>query len=303
MNLKLFSSLCAATLIAATLSSPRVDAAVVVYGEASSSGPAITVNVFADLTNAPLVSFGVRVLYDPYTLSVSTAAKNTQTWHFSTATGQAPYLDPDTATPGEVLIIGGKLDAASPLQGVSGKRVLLGTVTFGRLTTQTPKFSLALGRAVSYANFVTTTGNLLDSAPDGVLFQGVTPDAKDTDLDGLPDDWEIRYFGSIDKYSWNDDPDGDGFDNLHEYLADTNPNDKTSYLRLSAARYASGGISLHWTGGVEATQYLQRCVTLDGDGGTWTDIYTNPPPTPTVGGYTNLFGTNGVQFYRIRATR
>ena len=33
----------------------------------------------------------------------------------------------------------------------------------------------------------------------------------DTDNDGLPDDWEFEHFDDPDTYSWNDDPDGDGF--------------------------------------------------------------------------------------------
>jgi len=49
----------------------------------------------------------------------------------------------------------------------------------------------------------------------------------DTDMDGLPDAWEMTYFGTL-AYGANDDPDGDGFSNLAEYLAGTNPNDAQS---------------------------------------------------------------------------
>jgi hypothetical protein len=274
-----------------------------VYGEASSSGPILTVRVFADIPNAPLVSFGVRVLYDSRNLYVDSASKNTDAWYFSDATSRIPYMDPAIAAPGEVLIIGGKLDARNPLQGVAGKRVLLGTVTFGRLQANTPRFDLAIGRAVAYANFVTTTGAVLDQAKDGIVFQGVTPDPNDTDLDGLPDSWEIRYFGSIEKFNWSDDPDGDGSDNLHEFLADTDPTDKNSYLRIRSISSMSGGVSIEWMGGIQATQYLQRCLTLDATKLLWEDVFTNPPPTPVTGSNTQFFGTNNLMFYRIRATR
>lgn len=44
----------------------------------------------------------------------------------------------------------------------------------------------------------------------------------DTDGDGLPDDWEMFYFGNLDQGAY-DDYDGDGVPNIHEYLAGTNP--------------------------------------------------------------------------------
>jgi len=52
-----------------------------------------------------------------------------------------------------------------------------------------------------------------------------TPD--DTDADGLPDAWELQYFGTL-SYGPADDPDGDGFTNLQEYQAGTNPADAGS---------------------------------------------------------------------------
>jgi len=49
------------------------------------------------------------------------------------------------------------------------------------------------------------------------------PDSQpDEDADGLPDGWETRYFGSL-AQSPGDDFDGDGFSNLEELLAGSNP--------------------------------------------------------------------------------
>ena len=45
----------------------------------------------------------------------------------------------------------------------------------------------------------------------------------DTDGDGLPDWWELRYFGSITGADPNADPDGDGVDNRTAYLQGRNP--------------------------------------------------------------------------------
>jgi len=302
MKTKLLSSVCAVASALGTLAAPRAAAAVSVYGEASSSGPAITVNIFADIPT-PLLSFGIRVRYEARNVGVTAAAKNTAAWYFSDGKNPVPYLDPDTSTPGEVLILGGKMDGLNPLEGVTGRHVLLGSVTFARLAPATPQFSLDFGRPIPYANFVTTSGTVLDAAADGIVFGTVAPDPADVDLDGLPDAWEIHYFGGIEKYDWSDDPDQDGFNNRQEYIADTNPTDPASYLRITAIQPQPGGVSIAWQGGVEATQYLQQRLTLEDGKDTWLDIFTNPPPTTINGNQTLLLGTNSLMFYRLRATR
>lgn len=45
----------------------------------------------------------------------------------------------------------------------------------------------------------------------------------DEDDDGLPDNWEVFWFGSTDRYCALDDPDGDGHTNGDEFAAKTNP--------------------------------------------------------------------------------
>jgi len=48
----------------------------------------------------------------------------------------------------------------------------------------------------------------------------------DTDSDGLPDSWEMQYFGTL-AYNGADDPDGDGINNTQEYQSGTNPTTAT----------------------------------------------------------------------------
>ena len=45
----------------------------------------------------------------------------------------------------------------------------------------------------------------------------------DSDNDGLHDFWEQMYFGSISKYTGDDDPDGDGLSNFAEFAFGTDP--------------------------------------------------------------------------------
>ena len=55
----------------------------------------------------------------------------------------------------------------------------------------------------------------------------------DTDGDGMPDEWELKY--GLDPKNPNDgalDSDGDGYTNIEEYLNGTNPTEKINYRNL-----------------------------------------------------------------------
>jgi subtilisin family serine protease len=56
----------------------------------------------------------------------------------------------------------------------------------------------------------------------------------DTDANGLPDWWELQYFGHLTGSDPNADADHDGMSNLAEWLAGTNPTNASSCLQLIA---------------------------------------------------------------------
>ncbi|MBN1672640.1 MAG: lamin tail domain-containing protein [Kiritimatiellae bacterium] len=62
--------------------------------------------------------------------------------------------------------------------------------------------------------------------------------AEDADQDALPDDWEQHHFAGIGQPT-DADPDGDGFSNIEEYVAGTDPNGKGSCFRVDV-RMSSG---------------------------------------------------------------
>jgi hypothetical protein len=126
------------------------------------------------------------------------------------------------------------------------------------------------------------------------------PGTLDSEGDRLPDWWELEFFGNLTQGP-DDDPDGDGFTNWQEYVADTDPTDPNSCLRISGLQAGAGGIEIHWQGGIAATQYLQRADALAA--GSWINILTNVPPTPIWNVYTDSPGANVMRYYRLQVVR
>ncbi len=66
-----------------------------------------------------------------------------------------------------------------------------------------------------------------------------TPKSPDTDGDGLPDDWEMEFFGELSQDA-DDDADGDLLSNVEEYHLGSNPADVHWYVDNSAATSGDG---------------------------------------------------------------
>lgn len=142
--------------------------------------------------------------------------------------------------------------------------------------------------------------SLLGDWSAGTPFTVQTTANPDSDNDGILDSWEIQYFGNL-VHSGFADSDGDGFTDFQEFIADTNPTNALSYLHFTSATRTPSGLVLNWQGGINATQFIERINNLTTNN--WQRIFTNLPPTPISGSYTDAPGTNATQFYRIKATR
>lgn len=89
----------------------------------------------------------------------------------------------------------------------------------------------------------------------------------DTDGDGIPDRWESQYFGSATGANPNADPDGDGRNNLQEFVAGTNP------LVADGRHPADSAPANNILSSVEADNYANAW--LNGDA--WPSLPTNIP--------------------------
>ena len=122
----------------------------------------------------------------------------------------------------------------------------------------------------------------------------------DADNNGLPDWWELQYFGQPLGTDPSADPDGDGASNLAEFLAGTNPTNGTSVLSLSVfAVPGTNLVSFQWPSTAGRFYQLQRSTNLLN--GFDTLIQTNLSATPPLNSATELPPpeANSV-FYRLQ---
>jgi len=69
---------------------------------------------------------------------------------------------------------------------------------------------------------------------DSLVISSNRPDVIDSDCDGIPDNWEAAYTNGVTNLLATADSDGDGVNNLNEYIGGTNPNDSNDYVRVMA---------------------------------------------------------------------
>jgi len=125
----------------------------------------------------------------------------------------------------------------------------------------------------------------------------------DSDGDGIPDWWMMQYFGhptgqAGDSSRAQDDADGDGVNNLGEYLAGTVPTNPGSVLAVHLAMSASGtGGSLNW-GTIPGRNYqLLSATNLSNP--VW-QVF--PGHAMVIGnqGYFNLPAADAQRYFRIQ---
>ena len=119
--------------------------------------------------------------------------------------------------------------------------------------------------------------------------------SADSDGDGLPDAWEIRYFTNLVAASGASDLDGDGFTELGEYRAGTSPTNAASLLKLVGPPDASGLVTvLRWASSSNRTYTIARATNLlDG----FVDLATGVEATPPENAVTNVLPFDAPAWY------
>jgi hypothetical protein len=194
---------------------------------------------------------------------------------------------------GTVLITGGEIHitndpATAVLEVRSGTLIQTGgLLDIDRLVVTNP-----------CAHFIHTGGTLI------IGLETLAPDF-DADGDGMPNGYEqannLDPLNPMDAYADND---GDGFSNLQEYLAGTDPNDASSALRILGISKVGNTVTVTWQGGRGVTNVLESAPG-DFHGGYTTNFATLSSSFETGSGLvTNTFSestvTNSPLYFRAR---
>jgi hypothetical protein len=123
----------------------------------------------------------------------------------------------------------------------------------------------------------------------------------DSDGDGIPDWWMMKYFGhptgqTNDLSLAQDDADGTGMSNLQKYIAGLNPLDPNSVFKLSAAAPGGGVLDLTWPAELGRSYQVQYKTNL-----TDTAWLTVPESAQVIGsqGYNVVPANQTNGFYRV----
>lgn len=118
----------------------------------------------------------------------------------------------------------------------------------------------------------------------------------DSDVDGMDDGWEIQYFGAagVSAGSATDDWDDDGFIDLHEFIAGTDPtNDLSRFVvEVPSEGGLGGGVILNWTGITSRWYAVEGCTGL-----------ASPVAWVGLPGATQMPGVAGTMSYTVDVQR
>ncbi len=138
-----------------------------------------------------------------------------------------------------------------------GTTTLLSANAFGRSGngSSTRPVMAADGRTVVFQSFASdlAAGDYNDKCDLFVVKLG----GVDSDHDGLDDDWEVAYFGNLDRDGAGDF-DQDGQTNHQEFLVGTDPTNQGSVFRtMTVAPVGGGNPLILWTGGSDRTYRVE----------------------------------------------
>jgi hypothetical protein len=214
----------------------------------------------------------------------------TLTWAAATGTGPMTYKVFQATTPGAE-------NFASPVAQVSAPPVFIASLDPGSTNPITYYFVCRASDAC---------GNSESNSVE-LSVQPLLDPNKSQVGDGIPNGWKQQYgFNPFDPTVANADPDRDGFTNLQEYQAGTDPTDiSSSPFRITDVHLEGNDVRIAWLPGTGMTNALQSTAgTADGSYQTnnFTDIFIVTNTLGTVTNYLDLGAATNfpARYYRVR---
>lgn len=124
----------------------------------------------------------------------------------------------------------------------------------------------------------------------------------DKDHDGMPDAWEIAYFGSTSQppSGVSGDYDQDGSFNIQEFLAGTNPTNHNSRLQVTGFVATNGPSAVSWTAVPYRYYDVEVSTNLTGGGWDYLGTVTNLNALGTLRYDDPTVPLPTLRFYRVR---
>lgn len=131
------------------------------------------------------------------------------------------------------------------------------------------------------------TASLAHTVGNGLLSVRIPGTPGDSNGNGIPDNWEILFFGAITNVTDQTDFDRDGLSDFREYLSGTDPTDPDSCVAIHPPRPGpeDGGIRLRWHSISGGTYRIERAATLLP--GAFSRVGLDQSATPPLNVYTD----------------
>ena len=159
--------------------------------------------------------------------------------------------------------------------------------------------------ATSITNADTDADGLLDGIEMGITNSNgyiTNPNSADTDGDSIPDGWEVgNGLDPVGVSNDEEDSDDDGFTDSEEWIANTNPTNEDSFLKIDGFVMSSNQTVTFVGSAARQYQLLHTTNDLADPGLSWT---TNGSPIWGEGADTEIVVTNTEDkvFYRLQVT-